>query len=87
VGNRLEDLNTDLVRMVETGNEEIAAAQRALNDTIAKWGSAIEQQRGRIAERELIESENAPQSHAEGANSNGKHDALEQLRDAVNNGA
>lgn len=63
VDKRLDDLQAELVRMVETGNEEIAAAQAHLNNTMAKWGSAIEQQRGRIAEREYTLSEIGTQSH------------------------
>lgn len=77
---RLEDLNAELVRMVETGNEEIAAAQQQLNATIAKWGSAIEQQRGRISEREYTLSENAPQSHESGGLS-----VLQGLNGAIDN--
>lgn len=60
---RLEDLQAELVRMVETGNDEIAAAQQYLQQTLAKWGTAIEQQRGRIAEREYTIAEHTPQSH------------------------
>jgi hypothetical protein len=73
--------------MVETGNEEIAAAQAHLNATMVKWGTMVEQQRGRIAEREYTLSETAPQSHAEGANSNGRGDLVETRMDAANNGA
>lgn len=59
---RLDDLTAELELMVETGNAEIASAQQHLNATVGKWAAAIEQQRGRIAEREYTLSENTPQS-------------------------
>jgi hypothetical protein len=84
---RLEDLQTELVRMVETGNEEINAAQAYLQQTIAKWGSAIEQQRGRIAEREYTLSENAAQSHVETPPRVVSAEMVETYRDAARNGS
>lgn len=59
---RLEALTTELERMVETGNEEIASAQQHLAATISKWQTTIDQQRGRIMERESMLSDTA-QTH------------------------
>lgn len=84
---RLDDLNAELVLMVETGNDEIAAAQNHLNQTIAKWGSAIEQQRGRIAEREYTIADNAPQSHESAPIGDFRGELVETRMDAARNGA
>jgi PIN domain nuclease of toxin-antitoxin system len=64
VGNdkRLEALTAELERMVETGNEEIASAQQHLAQTISKWQTTIDQQRGRILERESMNAD-AAQTH------------------------
>lgn len=63
---RLDDLNAELVVMVETANEEIAKAKQYAAQLEMMWVEKINQQRGRILERETIVQENAgntPQSH------------------------
>lgn len=87
VDKRLEDLRAELVQMVETGNEEIAAAQQHLNETLSKWGSTIEQQRGRIAEREYMLDEHTPKSNASAPVSDFRGEMVEALKDAARNGA
>lgn len=84
---RLDALNDELVRMVETGNEEIAAAQTHLQQTVNKWQTAIEQQRGRIAEREWTLTDMPPQSNDRGPKTIGHDKMVQTLKDAVNNGA
>lgn len=84
---RLDALNDELVRMVETGNEEIAAAQTHLQQTVNKWQTAIEQQRGRIAEREWTLTDMPPQSSDRGPKTIGPDELVETRMDAARNGA
>lgn len=70
---RLEDLQAELVLLVETSNDEIADLDRRIvalqQERSEKYLSSLEKinmQRGRIAEREAMLAENAPQSHDNG---------------------
>lgn len=56
---RLEALEAELVTMVETYNDKITETQRYLAGLIEEAQTRINQQRGRIAEREFMMQENA----------------------------
>lgn len=86
---RLDALIAELERMVETANEEIASAKNAAALTELSWLEKINQQRGRIMERESMLSDtgqaghNAPQSQNNGGSSDFRKEFDEALTDTL----
>lgn len=77
---RLNDLKTELEELVAQANKEIPLF-------VQQWEVRLAEQRGKIAEREYTLSENAPQSHENGAARDLDTDMRLALEDAILNGA